>query len=65
MKIAEIRNIPAGELQEKLDAEIANYNQMRLNHSISPIENTSQIRELRRTIARLKTVMHEMQLNTK
>ncbi|MBR1732473.1 MAG: 50S ribosomal protein L29 [Alloprevotella sp.] len=63
MKIAEIRNIPAAELKEKLDAEVANYNQMLLNHSISPLENPSQIKEARRTIARLKTVIREEELN--
>ena len=45
MKISEIRNIPVAELQEKLDAEVANYNQMLLNHSVSPLENPNQIKE--------------------
>lgn len=65
MKIAEIRNIPVAELQEKLDAEVANYNQMLLNHSVSPLENPNQIKEARRTIARIKTVMREIELNNK
>ena len=63
MKIAEIRNIPVAELQEKLDAEVANYNQLLLNHSVSPLENPNQIKEARRTIARIKTVMREIELN--
>ena len=65
MKIAEIRNIPAAELKEKLDAEVANYNQLLLNHSVSPLENPNQIKEARRTIARIKTVMREIELNNK
>lgn len=65
MKISEIRNIPVAELQEKLDAEVANYNQMLLNHSVSPLENPNQIKEARRTIARIKTVMREIELNNK
>lgn len=65
MKIAEIRNIPANELQERLEAEVENYQQMRLNHSVSPLENPNLLRESRRTIARLKTVIHEIQSNNK
>ena len=37
MKIAEIRQIPANELAERVEAEVAKYNQMLLNHSISPL----------------------------
>lgn len=55
MKIAEIRQIPANELAERIDAEVAKYDQMLLNHSISPMENTAQIKDARRTIARMKT----------
>ena len=43
MKIAEIRKIAANELQERLDAEVEKYNQMLLNHSVSPLENPAQI----------------------
>lgn len=63
MKIAEIRQIPAGELAERIEAEVAKYNQMLLNHSISPLENTAQIKAARRTIARMKTVLREVELN--
>lgn len=65
MKIAEIRSITPAELKEKLDAEVSNYQQMLLNHSVSPLENTAQIKETRRTIARMKTVLREYELNNK
>ena len=55
MKIAEIREIATSELAERIEAEVANYNQMELNHSISPLENPAQIKQLRRTIARMKS----------
>ena len=55
MKIAEIREIATNELAERIEAEVANYNQMVLNHSISPLENPAQIKQLRRTIARMKS----------
>ncbi len=63
MKIAEIRQIPANELAERLDAEVAKYNQMLLNHSVSLLENPAQIKDARRTIAKMKTVLRENELN--
>ena len=51
MKIAEIRELPTEELKERLETEKANYHQMVINHSISPIENPSLIKIARRTIA--------------
>ena len=63
MKIAEIRQIPANELAERIETEVANYQQMQLNHSIAPLENTAQIKQARRTIARMKTVLREYELN--
>ena len=56
MKISEIRQIPTAELAERIADEVAKYNQMVLNHRISPLENPAQIKEARRTIARMKTV---------
>ena len=63
MKIAEIRQIATNELAERIEAEVANYNQMVLNHSISPLDNPAQIKKLRRTIARMKAELHQRELN--
>ena len=63
MKIAEIREIATNELAERIQTEVANYNQMVLNHSISPLENPAQIKKLRRTIARMKAEVPQRQLN--
>jgi len=46
-----------------LETEIAKYNQMKLNHSISPLENPSEIKMTRRNIARMKTILRERELN--
>mgnify|MGYP003270086767 CR=1 FL=1 len=59
MKIAEIREIATNELAERIEAEVANYNQMVLNHSISPLDNPAQIKKLRRTIARIGRIASE------
>lgn len=63
MKTAEIRELSTSELVERIQTEEANYNQMLLNHSVSPLENPASIKTVRRNIARLKTVLRERELN--
>ena len=63
MKIKELRELETKELAERLDAEVAKYNQMKLNHAITPMENPSEIKATRRDIARMKTVLRERELN--
>ena len=65
MKIAEIREIGTNELVERIETEVSNYNQMVLNHSISPLDNPAQIKQLRRTIARMKAELRQRELNNK
>jgi large subunit ribosomal protein L29 len=65
MKIAEIRELSTKDLQERVETEVANYNQVVLNHSISPLENPAQIKQLRRSIARMKTELRQRELNNK
>ncbi|MDQ0476179.1 MULTISPECIES: 50S ribosomal protein L29 [Chryseobacterium] len=55
MKKADIKNLSAGDIQNKLVEVKADFYKMKLSHSISPIENPIQIKDLRRTIARLET----------
>ncbi|MDD6130173.1 MAG: 50S ribosomal protein L29 [Prevotellaceae bacterium] len=63
MKIAEIKELSAADLAERIQAEQANYNQMLLNHAVSPLENNAQIKLTRRNIARMKTVLRQKELN--
>ena len=53
MKIAEIRELSTKELVERIDAEVAAYDQKVINHSNSPSENPAQIKLQRRMIARM------------
>ena len=62
MKIKELRELETKELAERLDAEVAKYNQMKLNHAITPLENPSQIKAAR-DIARMKTELRQRELN--
>ena len=61
MKNADIKNLSAGDLQNKLTELKAQYQKMNLAHKISPIESPIQIRDLRRTIARLNTELTNKQ----
>ncbi len=63
MKIAEIREMSTADLRERVAAEKVRYNQMILNHSISPLDNPAQIKQLRRTIARMLTELHQRESN--
>ena len=65
MKLAEIKELATTDLVDRIEAETANYNQMVINHSISPLENPAQIKQLRRTIARMKTELRQRELNNK
>mgnify|MGYP006392067475 CR=1 FL=1 len=61
MKNAEIKNLSAGDLQAKLAEVKAEFTKLKLAHKISPVENPIQIRDLRKTIARLNTELTNKQ----
>ena len=55
MKKADIKNLSAEDIKNKLTETRADFNKLKMSHSISPIENPIQIRDMRKTIARLET----------
>lgn len=61
MKTLEIREMPVKELKERIETERANLNQMRMNHAISPIEDTSKIKKAKKDIARMLTVLGQIE----
>ena len=63
MKSAELRELETKELAERLNTEVVKYNQMKINHAISPMENPSEIKATRRDIARMKTELRQRELN--
>lgn len=63
MKTAEIKELTTPELEERLVAERESLVRMKLNHSISPLDNPLQIRATRRNIARLATELRQRELN--
>ena len=63
MKTKEIKELETKDLAERMEAEVAKYNQMKLNHSVTPLENPSLIKAARRDIARMKTELRQRELN--
>jgi len=57
MENSEIRSLSASEIQERIVAEKENLTKLQFAHNISPIENPNRIRESKRLIARLKTIL--------
>ena len=62
MKTAEVKELTTAEIQERLQTEKENLVRMKLNHSISPLDNPLQIKVARKTIARLATELRKREL---
>ena len=62
MKTKEIMELETKELVERIETETAKYEQMKFNHTVSPLENPSQIKAARRDIARMKSELHQREL---
>lgn len=63
MKVKEINELVTKDLNEKLEQAEAQLRQMKLNHQISPLEDSSKLKAMRRDIARMKTVLRQRELN--
>ncbi len=63
MKIREIKELNNKEIQERMDVEKEHLVRLKLNHAISPLDNPMQIKEVRRTIARLATELRQREIN--
>ena len=59
MKAAEIREMSIADIRERIEIEKANLDTMKVNHTISPLEDTSKIAKARKDIARMMTILAE------
>ena len=62
MKIYEIREIPVQELRKRIKDEEENLAHLRFQKSTSQLESPIKIRLVRRDIARMRTVLREIEL---
>ena len=58
MKQTEINKLSKEDLRDKLAEFQKQIEELKMTHSISPLENPLQIRSSRRVIARLKTALN-------
>ena len=59
MKASEVREMSIADLRERIELEKANLDNMKINHTISPLEDTSKISKTRKDIARMMTILAE------
>jgi len=65
MKQLDIKDLSVEDLTEKLAEQKEALSKMKLSHSVSPLENPMQIKQTRRTVARLNTEIRKRELQAK
>jgi large subunit ribosomal protein L29 len=65
MKTSEIQELSSAEILERIQTEQDSLTRMKMNHAITPLENPQIIVKARRNIARLRTILHQREINTK
>ncbi|HIV62252.1 MAG TPA: 50S ribosomal protein L29 [Candidatus Butyricicoccus avistercoris] len=65
MKAKEIRTLSAEQLQDKLAELKKDLFNLRLQHATNQLDNVNKITEVKRDIARVNTVLRELQLAAK
>lgn len=63
MKKEELKELSVKELKDRLEEAEKAYLQLKINHSISPLDNPAKITLDRRMIARMKTELRARELN--
>jgi large subunit ribosomal protein L29 len=63
MKKAEIKELNTKDLKDRVQSEKAEYIKMKLDHAVSPAENTSTLRQTRKGIARMLTELRQREIN--
>ncbi len=59
MKTSEIKELTVKEIEERLENEKNLIFRQKMNHAINPLDNPMKIRETRRNIARLETILRQ------
>jgi large subunit ribosomal protein L29 len=65
MKTSEIRELSVKEIEERIENEKNFLFRQRLNHAISPLDNPLKLRESRKNIARLNTILNQKKSQSK
>ena len=63
MKASEVREMSIADIRERIEIEKTNLENMKINHAISPLEDTSKIAKARKDIARMMTLAEKESQN--
>ena len=63
MKIKEIRNLSTEKKKKKIESNKEELFNLRFSQATGNLEKPSRIRELRKEVARMKTIIRERELN--
>ncbi|MDQ3910611.1 MAG: 50S ribosomal protein L29 [Actinomycetota bacterium] len=61
MKVAEVRELDVEEIQQRIAQVRRELFNLRFQHATGQLENTGQLKEVRKNIARLLTVLNQKQ----
>lgn len=61
MKVAEVRELDVNELEQRVVQARRELFNLRFQHATGQLENTGQLKEVRKNIARLLTVLNQKQ----
>ncbi|CAA9465090.1 MAG: 50S ribosomal protein L29 [Rubrobacter sp.] len=61
MNVAEVRELDVDELQQRVVQARRELFNLRFQHATGQLENTGQLKEIRKNIARLLTVLNQKQ----
>lgn len=64
-KQEELKELSDKDLRERLEAETVALAQLKINHTITPLDDSGSIREKRRNIARLHTELRAREMKNK
>lgn len=63
MKVQEIRELETKELLQKVEEFKKELFELRFQQATGQLENTARVKEVRKSIAKIKTVIRERELN--
>ncbi len=63
MKITEIKEMKNEEIQKRIKEEETNLLDLRFSHELRQLTNTAKLKELRRDIAKMRTVLRQREIS--
>ena len=63
MKATEIRDLSVDEMNEKLVSLKEELFSLRFQHAVNQLDNTARLKDVKKDIARIKTILKERELN--